>query len=141
MSEIELFKTSVPKKIKRFAINNFGVEIIVAESLKKAGIYSDDKKSNNADVVYINNIVFVKKYTKHKADDLSFLILKCLGLAVIHHFKYQNLKITKINEEIQAIGIAFSLAVFLKIRVSKMMIRNLNRLISVDDSKQFFLEF
>ncbi len=137
-------KTRIPKKIRSFAINNFGVEFRVAETLEKAKIIGLPEEANKHDALYIENspVVFVKRFTKYNPVDLNFILLHELGHAIIDFYKNESgLKIKERDEEIKANGIAFALAVFLQIKVSKTMIKNLNRLLSIRDGENIKWEF
>lgn len=141
---ISLNKTRIPRKIRSFAINNFGVEFRVAETFEKVKNIRLPEEANKHDALYIekSGIVFVKRFTKFDPVDMNFILLHELGHAILDYYKNEaGLKINERDEEIKANGIAFALAAFLQIKVSKTMIKNLNRLLSVKDGENIKWEF
>ena len=143
-TEHKTFKTRIPRNIRSFAINNFGVEFRVAETLEKANIIGLPEEANKHEVLYIGNspVVFVKKYTEFDPTDLNFILLHELGHAILDFYKNEaGLKIEERDEEIKANGIAFAIAALLKIPVSETMIKNLNRFLCLNVGEQIQWEF
>jgi len=123
---MKIYKTKINKKIFRLA-DCFGLEIIVADSLKDSKIDWLPEEANENLALYTNGIIFLKSYTFYNNDDFNLVALHEIGHAIIQHHKIKGFKIDKKSEEISANCIAFSLAAILDLQVSEYMIEQFNQ--------------